>query len=472
MSLFKKQHGGLEPLLKLPKFKYTFHQERKTFISHVYSYAPYLLSCITSIPFHSYSYKGNCEYLNFEDKKEKVVKCKSDGSPIYSINGGAVYEILNRKYENINLHDYCDATGDVDVSVYPPRLTEDEEFGVYFFNADGKISDFYSHFTTWIFNNMVKNIKSIQKLFEKVSGFIDFEINDYNDIPNGHKRSEFGYHVEMCGKLCVVAFLNEDISMFKIQVVCNIKDNDTSSIDHVIEIIIPLPESDIEFSPSTDQYSPPKYEIIQFNGQKFNVQNYKSLISDNVNAYLERKNAYGAPNEKEVIHKPINHIARLLYLFELMYRNKSLFEINKYPLLFLFGLKKSQVNKLQYLYYYKLVDNKFETIKIDTRFLFNSYLELIYSNNYSFNIFKNQNPNYFTDENNATEIKMNHKIFNKNLFNNNLFEPNRILTFGSIDDISPSKRSRSVRSRSRSARSRSRSARSRSRSARSRSNRR
>ena len=427
------QKGGLEPMSTVPKFKYTFNEERKIFIGYIYPYAPYLISCVSTIPFDSYSYKGNCEYINFENKSQTVIECSSTGSPIYIFSGGAVYEILNKKFTNIKLHDYCDATGDIDVNVYPPKLTNNDEAGVYFLNKDGKISSFYGNFTTWIFQNLVKNIKSIQNLFNNVPGLIDFNIEEYHDIPSNHKTSDFGYKTEICGKFCVVAFLNEDISMFKIQVVCKIQDSTISSIDHVIEIIIPLPESNEEFCPSTDYYSQSKFNTIELNQQNFNVQTYTKLILDNVNAYLERKRAYGASNEKQVIHKSLNHISRLFYLYELIYKNRiqSLFnfEIDKLPLLFLFGMNKSQISQLQFLYYYKIVNEIFNTIKVDTRFFLNSYLQLISKNKYTYNIFKNQNPDYFINDTNITEIQNIHNRFNTELFNDDLFQPSGLLTF-------------------------------------------
>jgi hypothetical protein len=439
------QKGGLEPMITVPKFKYTFNEERKLFIGYVYPYSPYLISCITTIPFTSYSYKGNTEYINIENNTQNIIECSSTGSPVYFMSGGAVYEILNKKFTNIKLHDYCDATGDIDVTLYPPKLTTNFEGEVNFFNVEGKITSFYSNFTTWIFQNMVKNINSIQKLFDNVTGFVNFNIEDYQDIPSRHKNSDFGYNVQMLGKLCVVAFLNDDGTMFKIQVVCKIEESSISSIDHVIEIIVPLPESDIEFCPSGDAYQIPKFNTIEFSNQKYNVQSYNKLIDDNINAYLERKNAYGASNERNVIHKSINHIARLFYLYELFYvnyNNALKFEINNLAFLFLFGRKKKEISELQFLYYYKIVDSNFHTIKVDTRFFLNSYLQLIVKNQYIYNNFKNQNPTYFINDKNLTEIEDTHNRFNTELFNDDLFQPSGILTFSEISGGKKSKKTR------------------------------
>ena len=441
------QKGGLEPMATVPNFKYTFNEERKIFIGYVYPYAPYLISCITTIPFSSYSYEGTSEYINSENNTQTIIECNSTGSPIYFISGGAVYEILNKKFTNIKLYDYCDATGDIDVTVYPPKLTTNNlDADVKFLNIEGKISSFYSNFTTWIFQNMVKNVKSIQKLFDNVPGFINFDIEDYHDIPSKHKNSNFGYNVQMLGKLCVVAFLNEHATMFKVQVVCKIEEASVFSIDHVIEIIVPLPESDPEFCPSGDSYEPPKFNTIEFSNQQYNVQRYNRLIDDNVNAYLERKNVYGSSNEMEFIHKSINHIARLFYLYELIYINRDdiLFktEIDTIAFLFLYGMKKKRINELQFLYYYKIVDGNFHTIKVDTRFFLNSYLQLIVKNKYIYNSFKRQNPTYFINDENLTEIENTHERFNIELFNDDLFQPSGLLTFSETSGGKGKKRTR------------------------------
>jgi len=292
------QKGGLEPLIKVPNFKYTFDEKRKLFIGYIYPYAEYFINCVTSMPLNSYTYNGNCEYIdetedtsnpiskytNVENKIQIVSQCSSSSPPLYFFTGGTVYEILDKKFNNVNLYNYCDATGDIDVVLYPPKLTYNEKGNVYFLNTDKKISSFYSDFTRWVFEKMVENVKSIQMLFNNMEHVVNFNINDYSDIPLEHKNADFGYKNQQLSKLYVVGFLNEDKSMFKIQVVCKIEDFGISVIDHVIEIIIPLPESNIEFTPTSDSYKLPRINTITINKKSFNISNYNHLISDNINA--------------------------------------------------------------------------------------------------------------------------------------------------------------------------------------------
>ena len=374
----KRQNGGLDPLLKLPSFKYTFNEKRKLLIGYIYPYSDYFINCVTSLPFQDYYYNDMCEYINIEDNTQQMVQCSSDNNkPLYWFLGGTAYELLNRKFKNVNMHDYCDATADIDVSLYPPKITYHEDLNVSFFNVDGKITLFYKHFTNWTYQNMVLQIESINNVVNNINNIVSFDINEYQDIPEEHKTPDFGYNNRMIGKLHVVSFLNEDKTMFKTQVVCKIEDSGISVIDHIIEIIIPLPESGQDFVPSDDAYKVSPNDTVTINTNTYNIASYISLIQDNLNAYIARKGAYGASNEMDVIHKPINHIARIFYLFEVMYQNQPLFSINKIAMLFLFGMPAQKRKQVDFLYYYKIVAGKFYTIQVDTKFFLNSYLELL-----------------------------------------------------------------------------------------------
>jgi hypothetical protein len=440
-----KQKGGLDTLVKVPIFKYTFNEKRKLFIGYLYPYAEYFVNCVRSIPFDSYSYHAECEYIDNEDENNKVQKVligSNNNSPLYFFTGGCAYEILNNKFKNVDLHKYCDATGDIDVSLYPPNITYSEYGNIFFFNINNKISLFYSHFTKWVFDYMVKNIEHIQSSFSHINNMIEFDIDEYDEIPNNHKHSDFGYNNISIGKFHVVSFLNEDISMFKIQVVCKIKDSNDFVIDHVIEIIIPLPESDISYSPSGDSYRKPNINIIELNTKTYNIQDYGYLIDDNISAYVERIQVYGKSNERNYIHKPINHIARIFYLFEFIYQNENdIQNMDNIPLLFLpLNVQDKKEKKifelLENLYYYKIVDGSFHSMKVNTRYFLNSYLKIIKKNTYLYKLFikKKNYSNYFIQ--NSEDNQLLHDKFNSELFNNDLFQPSGILTFS--DDTSTS----------------------------------
>lgn len=441
------QLGGIDPLDKVPNFKYTFNEPRKLLIGTIYPYAGYFLDLVTKIPFDSYVYNGANDLFfekdvssRFFDKKEKeyeikTIICRNDGMPQYNLSGGCVYEILNKKYKNIDLHRYCDATSDIDVAVYPPRLECDVSNGdpsLFFLNRNKEINDFYKNFSSWIFNQMKTNLLKIKSIIEKISpSIVDFDINDYDDIPKSNKNINLGYKVEKIGNYYLVAFLNDDISMFKIQIVCKVIENDISVVDHIVEIIIPLPESNFLFDPISDAYKLPKINKLLITGQTYNLQNYDGLILNNVDAYLNRKGIYGDSNEKDGIHKAINHIARILYLYELFYLNIDEFKpkLTELPILFLYGMKPNEQSILKELNYYKIVDSSFNKIKINTEYLLNCYILLIKKNNYIFTQFTRTKQSYFRQMSLEDE-KTIHDNFIQRLFNEDLFvSTNGLLTF-------------------------------------------
>lgn len=440
------QKGGLEPLTRVPNFKYTFNEKRKIFIGYIYPYAEHFIGCVTSVPFNSYTYNGNCECKDSKKTRQKVTTCNSINSPLYYFTGGAAYELLNKKFNNVNLHNYCDATGDIDVALFPPHLTSSDMdyYNLYFLNKDGKINSFYSDFTRWTFENMVKNVQSIEVLFRNMKNLLDFNIDEYVDIPTEFKSTDFGYNVQMIGKLYVVAFFND--STFKIQVVCKIEDSGVSVIDHIIEIMIPLPKKDDDFNPTNDAYyTQPDINTITINEKSLNIQSYNELINDNFSAYDSRKGAYGALNERETVYQPINHIARLFYLYELIYQNQSSIQFTKiYSLLYFAFYKQEKIDQFKFLRYYKIIDGNFYPIKVDTRFFFNSYLEII-SKIYAYKHFKVINPDFFINYTDINDIKTLHTRFVTGLFNDDLFQPSGMLTFRETAGGKKSKKTRKLR---------------------------
>lgn len=455
------QLGGIDPLDKVPNFKYTFNEPRKLLIGTIYPYAGYFLDLVTKIPFDSYVYNGAND-LFFEknvssssslfDKKEKeyeikTINCRNVGTPHYNLFGGCVYEILNKKYKNIDLHRYCDATSDIDVEVYPPKLQCDEPIEPYLFflNRNKEINHFYENFSSWIFNQMKTNLLKIKSIIEKISpSIVDFDINDYDDIPKSNKNINLGYKVEKIGNYYLVAFLDDDINMFKIQIVCKVIENDISVVDHIVEIIIPLRESSESFDPISDAYKLPQINKLLIAGQTYNLENYDALFSSNVKAYLFRKGNYGDSNEKDGIHKAINHIARILYLYELFYLNIDIDEfkskLTKLPILFLYSMKPNEQSILKELNYYKIVDSSFNKIKIDTRYLLNCYILLIKKNEFAFNNFTNNIGNYtningheYFKQMSLEDEKTIHYNFIQRLFNEDLFvSTNGLLTFDTV----------------------------------------
>jgi hypothetical protein len=253
---------------------------------------------------------------------------------------------------------------------------------------------------------------------------VDFDIDEYEDIPIEHKTKDLGYIIQSIGSFYIVGFINDDKTMYKIQIVCKIEHENISVIDHVLEMIILIPNYSDIFSnpPSGDAYEQGSFNIIELNNKQIPISKYNTLIDDNINAYISRKSVYGSINETEFIHKSINHIARLFYLYELFYRNMQEFNIHEISMLFLVGMKTKSLEKIEYLNYYKIIDGIFHHIKIETKLFLNAYLELIILNKYLYGMFNlnKKNENYFMKD--MEKVKEIHDSFVDRLFDNTIFE--------------------------------------------------
>jgi hypothetical protein len=442
---------NIEPLLEIPPFKYTFNEKRKLFIEKTYSYSDIFLNSVNEIPLHEYKFKGNCIVRNvmedkdksfkgnrivrnvMEDKdkselaEEEEVECESLNAPMCCFLGGKVYEILNKKYSNVDLFSYCDATSDIDVVIYPPKIASFTDKDIYFTTLNNEINSFYKDFTNWIFQCLISNLQKYENSLENMfASLVEFDIDEYKDIPVVHKTENYGYQIIQIGKLYVVAFLNEDVTMFKIQIVCKIMSTNISITDHIVEIIIPLPESDNTFSPVGDSYTLPKTNVIKFTkideamneyNIQYNIQSYISLISDNIDAYIERKKVYNSSNEKENIHKPINHIARLFYLYELFYQNKTLYKENIQSIDLFYPQYKLKTKKIDKVVYYKIVHGEFNKTEILIKDFLNAYLELIMERS-NYQQLKNTNRTFFENDSDKNELERKHDLFVDSLSNN------------------------------------------------------
>ena len=447
------QRGGLDPLRRVPPFKYTTLETRKALVGHVYPYADYLLQIIQDINVDEYDFEGIVTYLDYNDEKEgepvqAIFKCvektnRKTGKvtrtkPILSYVGGTVYELYNMKYGSfVDLHRYCDATGDVDVTLYPPSIEtfddEHDEIRMGYmipFEIDGQMNEFYRDFTTWAYNAFLENVMRQQKILSKIPGILYFDIDEYTDIPMESKRPELGYNTERVpgSNFMVVSFISSN--MYKIQLVCKVEEMGVVEIDHIIELIIPVPDTiTSEFNLDPESYNPPQSDIITIGDSKYKVQNMYGLVGNNISAYKERKINITHSSGSE--HKAYNHIARLLYLYELVYQNPRDFKPNEFfSIINPDPLKPDIVDP----YYYKIIDGEFYRFQIDIRYLLNSYTYIVRKNHLYYAYKSNRKAqvngaNYFIiNDRDEEEMRRIHDEFLERLFNDERF-PNDTLTF-------------------------------------------
>lgn len=380
------QTGGMKPSLRVPPFKYVIDKERKLFSLELFPYADLFIDIARQMDWNSYKYTGVNSLYNSESNYlgDRNIITKKGSHLQYFFLGGSIYEILYRKFPNVNLYDYCDATGDVDINVNLPLLDYDgdkirnDETLLPYFTHENKVNPFYTHVSNWIFDNVFRIFKRYERQLKKMfPDTVRFDLSEYNE-------SDFD-RVEAVGDFYVIAFYNK-INMYKVQIVCKVVKDHISVIDHAFEIIIALNSGkDFEETHCDPLFNTnrTKYNVINLNGTTYNLQSFTVAVENNLSAYDARKQFF---HTSKYIHKSVNHVARLLYLFELFYQNRDfLIDIYKSEksrfLLQILPSVSSKKDKEWYstnpyfnYYYY---DTAFHRIKIPIFMIVLAYLPII-----------------------------------------------------------------------------------------------
>ena len=130
-----------------------------------------------------------------------------------------------------------------------------------------------------------------------------------------------------------------------------------------------------ENNPSTSNFIYNHNTITFPENNKYNVQTYWQLLTENKEAYTQRLQLYETPNS---IHKLINHSARIIYLYELYYRNQEELDLdtksnlNTKQTFFNFFLTLSK--NINPILYYKIEDTVFQKINIPVKTFINAFL--------------------------------------------------------------------------------------------------
>jgi hypothetical protein len=187
----------------------------------------------------------------------------------------------------------------------------------------------------------------------------------------------------------------------------------------------------------------------------YNVQRYPALVSDNISAYLERSDTKYLNAYKNVSHKYINHVARLFYLYELIYQYPSLKTESLTPIQTVTALK---TNPLREFFYYKYVFNNTKDpthlkrigIKIPVQMVLNAYQKILKSEQ-QFGRFIAKNPEWYNKNATVEEMENNHDKFLKLLFDPDVYvtrsEPKLKYTHPRTTYKAPSKPSKHSKTR-------------------------
>ena len=458
------QRGGLDTLRLLPKFKYTTLESRKEFVGHLYPYADYLLEIARGVNLDDYEYNGDVTYIEYIDNEDDPIQgetktatfknyettdrttgevTKSKGKMFYF--GGTVYELFNMKYgSSVDLHRYCDPTGDIDLVVYPPplihvRTSADDLLDALYMipfhykneAQEDRLNPFYDNFSTFVYSRFLANAMKQKELLSKIPGILELDIDDidmYHDIPQESKYPNLGYKTtQITGtNFWVVAFITEN--MYKIQLVCKVAPSN-DEIDHIMELVISFPKDPNSMYNLNDSYRIPNTQTITIGSSTYEIQDMPALLNENIAAYKTRKE-FIEPTSMyhEYRHKAYNHIARLLYLYELVYQNPRDFKLNEFPSII--NLIPSKIDLVD-PYYYKIIGDEFYIFKIDVRYLLNAYLSIV-KQNLNYRKYSLTNKNYFVvNDTNQAEMKRIHDEFIERLFNDEIF-PNDMFTFPEV----------------------------------------
>ena len=350
-------------------FKYTFSKNRIKWIKNIYPYSYIFLEIPGLIDWSHFHYRGPCQICirNEEEGEEK-----EEGVPTFNQNldvvddndsvthstgvasstndlpkciffGGCVYEILSRKYPNVNLNQFIDPTGDVDVALFLPKIQilndnieqPPRKLGQssYIFVKSDKtneteptwLNSYICALGKWlvesIYNILISEFEIPDKIRTMFPNIEEFEFNRYSELKDYYRKPELGFNLMNIHNLIYIAsFITGN--MYKIQIIMKIG----NEIDHVFEFVYSgLTSTSYTVNDDGVGFTITKtrpFVSININEITYNIEVVSNLIEGNLDAYLYR-NKVIYDKTKSSYHKALNHVGRLLYLLELHYQNTT-----------------------------------------------------------------------------------------------------------------------------------------------------
>jgi hypothetical protein len=278
--------GYLEPLIKIPEFKYTTDSTRIKLIQTLYPYVPYFLSMLNEIPWSKFIY----------DNDNYTIKCAL--YPYYVYGGAACecYKILfSQNCTNIKTKLYnLDPTGDIDIGL--EKLVYFKKSNIININIEtDKIYDIY---IKWV-------IDHIYKYFNKISYNFNVWFPESLNIfyEDFYTEGDIKYYKDIGPfKIC---YINSEYTGYKIQILFNIIIDNIQHVTQFIEFMIIkdiIEEKNIKYK-----------EIISMDNRLLLISPVNEFIS-NCNALIYR---YPLKNT-ESHYKFYNHFMRTQLLFDIM----------------------------------------------------------------------------------------------------------------------------------------------------------
>jgi hypothetical protein len=319
----RKQKGGFEPIFRRltdKDFKYTTEKHRIEWTKTLYPFSPYFLQIVKDIPWSDYHFNGpnqfqkETETIRGETRIENIIlDCHSIGNNYWKVFGGSVYELINPKLKKtlgINLSDFTDPTGDLDIQVILPCLEPNSPFvgdlsyKYLFEESEGifRMTNLGEHFSRWIFEHYVRELRKIEpNIIEIFPNSKPFDFREDSEA----ERADLA---ERIGNLWVVRTHSD--SFIKVQVVMKIEvEGEGDYISHLLEFVLSI--SDVNII-NNNKCVAKHYEEFNFSGLP--TQTYTELIRGNLSSYKTRIVLHRGP----LAYKLYNHSKRMLYLNEIL----------------------------------------------------------------------------------------------------------------------------------------------------------
>jgi len=351
-------------------FKYTFSKNRIKWIKNIYPYSYIFLEIPGLIEWEKFQYRGPCQICTINEEEVVVdnptfnpnsvesntstvvthltgLASSTKDLPKCIFFGGCVYEILSRKYPNVNLNQFIDPTGDVDVLLFlpkikilnenieqsPRKLDQDLHQDSYIFVISDKttkteptwLNSYICALGKWlvesIYNILTLEFETPDKIKTMFPDIEEFDFREYDELKDYYRKPELGFNLMNIHNLIYIAsFITLD--MYKIQIIMKIG----NEIDHVFEFVYAgLIQSYTQQALGvgvTYLVNKRPFVSIDINGNTYNIEEVRNLIEGNLDAYLVRNNTI-YQKTKSSYHKALNHVGRLLYLLELHYQNTT-----------------------------------------------------------------------------------------------------------------------------------------------------
>ena len=367
------------------------------------------------------------------ENKKIIVELKENMS--YAIVGGIAYNLLYKQIANIDLNNFVDHTSDIDILINDPvfidnndinEIIKNDEINTYLdgviTDKDGnkKINCFYENYSRKLYNTILESLNN--ENIDMMSNTTNFDLNEYSEYRDNIDAPDNIFLHNEIENAHLIRIYNSRTENLKIQLVLKVE----TVIDHIFEIIIKCGRNNWSnlTKPETNKF----YTIVDKDtNTNINIQNIKGLLTDNFNAYNDRKQMLDVIelNGENYYHKPINHIGRLLYLlflFKNMRQNSYIKEnMEEFCITFMAGIKMflyKNKNKVDTLKYFIIKKSKYGYDIIDIKIIdiIKAFIDVFYnisSDGLITKKVKNMYDIYFFNNKNIKEIFENDVFLNK-----------------------------------------------------------